>query len=52
MTETIGQYEIELYDSLVIVRHNGETIKAKKFKASDAFQRFNDLVKKLREKLL
>lgn len=52
MIEYVKDLEIELYDSLIIVRKAGETIRAKAVKPADAFQRFSELVKNLRETLL
>lgn len=52
MTEYVNDLEIELHDSLIIIRKAGETIKAVAVKPADAFQRFSELVKRLKEKLL
>lgn len=52
MVENIKNYEVELANDLIIIRHNGETIKAQAVKPNDALSKFQNLVKVLREKLL
>jgi len=49
MTATINNYEIELANDLIIIRHKGETVKAQVVKANNALERFNTLVQYLRK---
>lgn len=52
MVEQIKNYEVEICNDLIIIRHNGETIKAAEVKPNDALEKFKSIVKSLREKLL
>jgi len=48
MKTTVKNFEIELGDNLLIVRKNGETIRATEVNPNEAVQKFNELVARIR----